>query len=253
MPRRGCFGIGGWERFLEGISLILPINYLATRRKAVSTVRRRRFVRLPEWSGADITNLADKPDPDDLPIPGPAGTDSDENLALERLKQRSTPAMLIVGADNTVLYANMEALNIFKDPSGIPAEIQGFCHRIRSRAADAPFDSSGIDCAVFRGPGNNLYSFRGFLMKSQENAPCHVMLVVEKAAERSPIDLKKARKKFRLSEREIEVVNLLAQGLCNKEIGAKLYVSEHTVKGHLKNITRKVRAESRGSIIAILK
>jgi DNA-binding CsgD family transcriptional regulator len=219
----------------------------------VPTVRRRRSVRLPKWNRADITELADKPNPDDLPMPQATGTGYDENLALERLKQRSTPAMFIVGADNTVLYANEEALNIFKNPSGIPAEIQGFCHRIQTRAADAPFDSSGMDCAVFKGPGNNLYSFRGFLMKGPENAPRHVMVLVEKAAERSPVDLKKARKKFRLSEREIEVVNLLAQGLCNKEIGAKLYVSEYTVKGHLKNITRKVGAESRGNIIAILK
>ena len=219
----------------------------------MSIARRRGSVRLPKWNGADFTKPKDKPNPDDFPMPHATGTDSDENLALERLKQRSAPAMFIVGADNTVLYVNEEALNIFKDPSGIPAEIQGFCHRIRTRAADAPFDPSGMDCAVFRGPGNNLYSFRGFLMKNQENAPCHVMVLVEKAAERSPISLKKARKKFGLSDREIEVVNLLAQGLCNKEIGAKLYVSEHTVKGHLKNITRKVGAESRGNIIAILK
>ena len=51
----------------------------------------------------------------------------------------------------------------------------------------------------------------------------------------------------------IEVVTLLAHGLCNKEIGAKLWVSEQTLKGHLKNISRKVGADSRGNIIAILK
>jgi len=79
------------------------------------------------------------------------------------------------------------------------------------------------------------------------------MVLVERVVERGPINLKKAKTQFGLSDREIEVVTLLAQGLCNKEIGAKLYVSEHTVKGHLKNITRKVGADSRGNIIAILK
>jgi DNA-binding CsgD family transcriptional regulator len=193
----------------------------------------------------DIANSADNPNPEDLSAPQAAGTSPDENLALERLKQRSTPAMFIVGADNKVLYANREALNIFKDPNGIPKKIQGFCRRIRARAADAPFDTSGMDCAVFKGPGNKLYSFRGFLMQGKENTPCHVMVLVEDAAERSSINLTKARNKFRLSEREIDVVNLLAQGLCNKEIGAKLFVSEHTVKGHLKNITRSQRGISR--------
>jgi DNA-binding CsgD family transcriptional regulator len=109
-----------------------------------------------------------------------------------------------------------------------------------------------MDCAVFRA-GDALYSFRGFLVKGQEDATSHVMVLVEKVAERSPVNLKKARTEFGLSNREIEVVSLLAQGLCNKEIGAKLYISEHTVKGHLKNITRKVGAESRGNIIALVK
>jgi DNA-binding CsgD family transcriptional regulator len=182
-----------------------------------------------------------------------AETDSEATLALELIKQRSVPAMFIVGPDDRVLYANEQTLNIFKDPKSIPAEVQGFCHRIRTRAADAPFDPTGMDCAVFRGPGDGLYSFRGFLIRGQKNAPSHVMVLVEKVVERGPINSKKARKDFGLSDREIEVVELLAQGLCNKEISAKLYVSEHTVKGHLKNITRKVGAESRGNIIAILK
>ncbi len=79
------------------------------------------------------------------------------------------------------------------------------------------------------------------------------MVLVEKVVERGLINSKKAQKEFGLSTREIEVVMLLAQGLCNKEIAAKLYISEYTVKGHLKNITRKVGAESRGNIISILK
>ena len=166
-------------------------------------------------------------------------------------RQHHGPAVVWVGAPLDAKGPPPKP--IFKDPNRIPIKIQEFCRRIRARAADAPFDTSGMDCAVFRGPGNNLYSFRGFLMKSRENTPCHVMVLVEDAAERSPINWTKARKKFRLSEREIDVVNLLAQGLCNKEIGARLFVSEHTVKGHLKNITRKVSAESRGNIIAILK
>jgi DNA-binding CsgD family transcriptional regulator len=150
-----------------------------------------------------------------------------------------------VGLDNRLLYANEQTLSIFKDLNSIPVEVQGLCNRIRTR--------SGKDCEIIRGPGEDLYSFRGFLVKGQENAPSHVMVLVERVVERGPINLKKAKTQFGLSDREIEVVTLLAQGLCNKEIGAKLYVSEHTVKGHLKNITRKIGAESRGNIIAILK
>ena len=42
-----------------------------------------------------------------------------------------------------------------------------------------------------------------------------------------------------LTERELEVVTLLAQGMSNAEIAAAMYVSEATVKSHLGRITAK--------------
>lgn len=42
-----------------------------------------------------------------------------------------------------------------------------------------------------------------------------------------------------LSDREKDVLILLAKGLTNKEIGDKLYISTHTVISHRKNIVRK--------------
>ena len=44
-----------------------------------------------------------------------------------------------------------------------------------------------------------------------------------------------------LSEREIEVLQLIATGLTNQEIANKLYLSSHTVKGHARNIYAKLR------------
>jgi LuxR family maltose regulon positive regulatory protein len=48
-----------------------------------------------------------------------------------------------------------------------------------------------------------------------------------------------------LSQREKEMLQLLANGVSNKEIGAKLFVSENTVKFHLKNIYSKLGVCSR--------
>jgi len=67
------------------------------------------------------------------------------------------------------------------------------------------------------------------------------------------MDFEKAKKDFKLSNRELEVVVLLAQGLSNKEIADKLFISEHTVKDHMKNIMRKMGVDSRGGIIAAIK
>lgn len=49
----------------------------------------------------------------------------------------------------------------------------------------------------------------------------------------------------RLTEQELSVVRLAAQGLTNREIGARLYLSRHTVKEYLSNAMRKLGVASR--------
>lgn len=48
-----------------------------------------------------------------------------------------------------------------------------------------------------------------------------------------------------LSRREIEVLNLMAQGVSNKEIGSALEIGEKTVKNHITSIFHKLNADNR--------
>ena len=43
-----------------------------------------------------------------------------------------------------------------------------------------------------------------------------------------------------LAKREAEVARLVADGLSNKEIGARLFISEHTVDSHVRSILNKL-------------
>ena len=54
-----------------------------------------------------------------------------------------------------------------------------------------------------------------------------------------------------LSPRETEVLNMLADGLGNKEIAWRLRISEHTVKFHIGSIFNKLNASSRAEAVAI--
>jgi len=53
-----------------------------------------------------------------------------------------------------------------------------------------------------------------------------------------------------LTERELEVLQLVVDGRRNKEIAAELGISENTVKYHLRNILDKLHARSRAEMVA---
>jgi DNA-binding NarL/FixJ family response regulator len=55
-----------------------------------------------------------------------------------------------------------------------------------------------------------------------------------------------SRKLFEeLTQREVQVLQLLVKGLANKQIGEHLNISEHTVKDHLKSVFGKLQVEDR--------
>jgi two-component system NarL family response regulator len=49
----------------------------------------------------------------------------------------------------------------------------------------------------------------------------------------------------RLTDRELEVLKLVAQGMSNREIAGQLFISENTVKNHVRNILEKLHLHSR--------
>jgi DNA-binding NarL/FixJ family response regulator len=49
----------------------------------------------------------------------------------------------------------------------------------------------------------------------------------------------------RLTDRELEVLKLVAHGLNNREIAKRLFISENTVKNHVRNILEKLQLHSR--------
>jgi len=49
----------------------------------------------------------------------------------------------------------------------------------------------------------------------------------------------------RLTERELEVLKLVARGMANRDIAKALFISENTVKNHVRNILEKLQLHSR--------
>ncbi|MBD2576645.1 response regulator transcription factor [Oscillatoria sp. FACHB-1406] len=52
-----------------------------------------------------------------------------------------------------------------------------------------------------------------------------------------------------LSEREVQIIDLVASGLTNHEIAEKLEISKRTVDNHISNILTKTKTENRVSLV----
>ena len=52
---------------------------------------------------------------------------------------------------------------------------------------------------------------------------------------------------YRLTSREVEVLRLVADGLSDREIGARLFISHRTVERHVSNLLAKLGAARRAS------
>jgi DNA-binding NarL/FixJ family response regulator len=58
------------------------------------------------------------------------------------------------------------------------------------------------------------------------------------------------KEKMILSKRELEIVQMVVQGSSNKEIATELFITENTVKVHVKNILNKLELRNRQQLVA---
>lgn len=66
------------------------------------------------------------------------------------------------------------------------------------------------------------------------------------------IDMTQIAEQFGLSNRELDVVKCLCQGGTNREIAEKLFISELTVKVHLKKVYEKMKIHNRTALSAMI-
>lgn len=61
--------------------------------------------------------------------------------------------------------------------------------------------------------------------------------------------VKKSIEDFGITERELEIIKLLAEGMNNKEISQSLYLSEGTVRNYISNLLEKLYLRDRSQIV----
>lgn len=63
------------------------------------------------------------------------------------------------------------------------------------------------------------------------------------------IDHSEQKSEYQLSDREIEIIALISENYTSKEISDQLFISEHTVKTHRKNIFRKAKVSNSDELV----
>jgi DNA-binding CsgD family transcriptional regulator len=179
------------------------------------------------------------------------------------VRQRSAPGILVVDLEGCLVFANEQAQELLAThgPAGLGSGeihegIRALCRRVRQDGeAVMTLRSPGPACLD---PQESLLppcSLRAFpLATPGSNLPAtHIMVLMERVVEKHRINLEQARQTFQLSKREAEVLNLIGLAFTNKKISEALFLSEHTVKDHIKNIMKKLGTGSRAEVVATLR
>jgi DNA-binding NarL/FixJ family response regulator len=82
-------------------------------------------------------------------------------------------------------------------------------------------------------------------------APAVTRRLIERYVRRRPADASLAARFQELTERELEVLQLLTRGLSNAEIGARLFLSPGTVKTHVTRVLAKLRVRDRVQAVVL--
>jgi DNA-binding CsgD family transcriptional regulator len=185
---------------------------------------------------------------------------------VEIINQRSIPGTLIFDLNNQLLFLNREAYDLLQTPekepkcrrpkqTRIPKEILYLCDRIKKKiiGPDSLTQGNGHSL-LFRNRSGSSWAARAFLLdrRGEGGEPTHIMILLERVVEKHAVNFPEVGRRYSLSLREIEVLSLVCEGHTNREIGVKLYISEHTVKDHVKNIMRKMQVATRNEIVALL-
>ena len=179
----------------------------------------------------------------------------------------ASPGLLVFAADGSLLSANDQAaawlnelygveldaerwLQVPSDPAA--ARVATPIHSLiaRARAVADGYERTPARLRVRDVRGRWLLLHASCLRTRADGSGGDVAVVIEpaKSAEVAPIIIEA----YALTPRERDVVSAIARGLSTAEIAGALFLSQHTVKDHIKAVFEKVGVSSRGELVAKL-
>jgi len=190
--------------------------------------------------------------------PPPQNGSSDPPEIMSLINQRSSPGVVVMGPKGEILLMNQQADDILKKIRGgggssskkEEGKLVKRLHELRIKILDSLSKPQAFPICEILPLRGITFSLRGIVLEGagQEQAP--VMVLIEPIQERAGSPPSVQTDEIKLTKREEEICKLISRGLINKEIASALGIGVHTVKDHVKNIMKKLKAGTRAGIVA---
>ena len=174
--------------------------------------------------------------------------------------KRMGPGILMLSSSMQLLYSDRRIWELFgriKTQEGkaqhgvLPPAVEGLCTEIikllqvRTEAKD--WEHFRVKRVV--GDPVQPILLSGVGIPEQHGGKSRVLITVEALGRRQEAIIEQAKELFRLTTREVSVVQHLLKGWTNKEIASALTVTEQTIKEHIKHIMAKTQTTTRTGIL----
>jgi DNA-binding CsgD family transcriptional regulator len=175
------------------------------------------------------------------------------------LRKRQRPLLLLLDRGGELLFSSLPAAATVNPK---PTDTL-FTQRLFKQQAHQPIEAvveqltinkPGERCALII-LGNGFYCLRLFSLQNARGERGELFAALVEAISKPKggnVDADKVRGLFRLSKREIDVLNALTSGGTDKEIATQLAVSVETVRAYLKSIRAKLGAKTRTAVVSIV-
>jgi two-component system sensor kinase FixL len=177
---------------------------------------------------------------------------------LKALVETSPAAIVTVDERGFIELANQAAGDLMmpRDGNLVGTPIAAFLPELHHalRLEEAPQFRASMQCRGHRGNGETFLANVWF-STYKEGLAHRLAAIIADAAEDSPVSslLSTSENNGRpaLNARELDVIRLLVQGLANKEIAARLEISESTVKNTLQLLFAKANVRTRAQLVRV--